>query len=213
MPFGFRLIAPDMRGHGDSDRPSFGYRMRDLADDVVRLMDALSVAEAVVIGHSMGTFVARKVLEAAPDRLSRLVLVAGAPTFDNPVARELETAVRGLTDPVDESFVRDFQTSTVGSPVPEPFMETVIANSRRMPARVWQATMDGLIGFEPDPRRFHIPTLVLGGRLDRVFTVAEQIALARMFPRGELHLVDGAGHALHWEQPETFVSALQRFGV
>ena len=41
----------------------------------------------------------------------------------------------------------------------------------------------------------------------------EQMVLARQFPRGELHLVDGVGHTLHWEQPATFVSALIRFGV
>ena len=56
-------------------------------------------------------------------------------------------------------------------------------------------------------------TLVLGGRQDAVFSATEQMVLARQFPRGELHLIDGVGHTLHWEQPATFVSALLRFGV
>jgi pimeloyl-ACP methyl ester carboxylesterase len=46
-----------------------------------------------------------------------------------------------------------------------------------------------------------------------VFSSTEQMVLARQFPRGELHLVDGIGHTLHWEQPAMFVSALIRFGV
>ena len=45
LPPELRVIAPDMRGHGDSERPPSGYRIADMADDVIRLMDALNVAE------------------------------------------------------------------------------------------------------------------------------------------------------------------------
>jgi pimeloyl-ACP methyl ester carboxylesterase len=123
------------------------------------------------------------------------------------------SAVEGLSDPVDESFVRAFQMSCVQAPVPEPFMEAVIANSRRMPARIWKALLHGLIEGEISLSRPQVRTLVLGGRQDAIFSVMEQMALARQFPHGELHLVDGVGHSLHWEQPSTFVSALVRFGV
>ena len=213
MPAELRLVAADMRGHGDSDRPQLGYGMHDLAGDVVRLFDALSIPTAVLVGHSMGTFVARKVLELAPDRVSRLVLLSGGPTADTPVMLELQRAAHALVDPVDEGFVRDFQVSCIGSPIPEDFLEAAIANSRRMPARVWQGIINGMVEYESKLDNPQVRTLVLGGRQDSVFSVNEQIALARQFPRGELHLVDGVGHSLHWEQPNTFVSALLRFGV
>jgi pimeloyl-ACP methyl ester carboxylesterase len=213
LPADLRVIAPDLRGHGDSDRPLAGYRITDLAGDIVRLLDALEVPKAVVAGHSMGSFVARKVFDLAPRRVSRLVLFGAAPTADTPGLRELQTAVEALTDPVDETFVREFQASTVNSPVPDAFMEAAIANSRRMPARIWKAALQGLIEDELNLGRPQIRTLVLGGRQDAVFSATEQMVLARQFPRGELHLVDGVGHALHWEQPATFVSALIRFGV
>jgi non-heme chloroperoxidase len=208
-----RVIAPDLRGHGDSDCPDSGYRIDDLAGDVVQLMDALDVPSAVIIGHSMGTFVARRVNEIAPERVTRLVLVGGAVIAANKGVMELQAAVNALTDPVDESFVRAFQLSTVSVPVPEAFMSAAIANSRRMPARVWQLLMNAIIEFRPLEPKPAVPTLVLGGRLDAVFSVNEQIALARTFPNGELHLIDGVGHALHWEQPEVFVKALERFGL
>ena len=54
LPPELRVIAPDMRGHGDSERPLSGYRIADMADDVIRLMDALNIPKAVLIGHSMG---------------------------------------------------------------------------------------------------------------------------------------------------------------
>jgi pimeloyl-ACP methyl ester carboxylesterase len=213
LPSELRVIAPDMRGHGDSERPAAGYRIADMADDVVRLMDALNVPKAVLIGHSMGSFVVRKAFELAPERVSRLVLIGGALRANNAGVRELQRSVNALTDPVDETFVREFQLSTIAAPVPEPFLEAVIANSRRMPARIWQAVLQGLIEFEPGVVRPAVRTLVLGGREDAVFSSTEQMVLARQFPRGELHLVDGIGHTLHWEQPAMFVSALTRFGV
>jgi len=208
-----RVIAPDLRGHGDSDRPDSGYRIDDLAGDVVQLMDALNVPSAVIVGHSMSTFVARRVYEIAPERVTRLVLLGGAVTAGNKGMLELQAAVNALADPVDEGFVREFQLSTVSVPVPAEFMSAAIANSRRMPARVWRSIIEGMIEFRAADPRPAVPTLVLGGRLDTVFSVDEQIALARIFPNGELHLIDGVGHTLHWERPEVFVNALRRFGL
>ena len=166
----------------------------DMADDVLRLMDVLAVPKAVLIGHSLGSFVVRKAFELAPHRVSRLVLIGGALKVDNDVVRELQRAVNELTDPVDEAFVRDFQMSTIAMPVPAPFLEAVIANSRRMPARIWKAVIQGLIEFEPAAVRPDVRALVLGGREDAVFSRTEQIVLARQFPRGELQLLDGVGH-------------------
>jgi pimeloyl-ACP methyl ester carboxylesterase len=129
------------------------------------------------------------------------------------VLNSLMFMINWLTDPVDEAFVREFQMSCVHAPVPEPFMEAVIANSRRMPAATWKAVMQGLLECKITLSEPQVRTLVLGGRQDAVFSATEQMTLARQFPRGELHLIDGIGHTLHWEQPQTFVSALTRFGV
>jgi pimeloyl-ACP methyl ester carboxylesterase len=207
-----RVVVPDQRGHGDSERPA-SYRLDDFADDVIRLMDALQIEKAVILGHSMGSFVARKVYEMAPQRVARLVLVGAGPESTTAGMMELAAAVHQLTDPVDEAFVREFQMSCVNAPVPEPFMEAAIANSRRTPARVWQAAFQGLLEGRISLFRPQVRALVLGGRQDAVFSATEHMVLARQFPRGELHLVDGVGHSLHWEQPATFVSALLRFGV
>jgi non-heme chloroperoxidase len=217
-----RVVAPDLRGHGDSSKPpvvesrtghpASGYRMADLADDVVQMMHALHIPNAVVVGHSMGSFVARRVAALAEPRVSRLILLGAGPTARTPVMRDLKQAVDALTDPVDPEFVREFQASTIFQDLQPAFMEAVIANSRRMPAAIWQALLNGLIDDNP-PVGLGCRTLVLGGRQDKVFAPAEQNVLARQFPRGELELVDGIGHALHWESPARFISALARFGV
>lgn len=213
FPREMRVVAPDLRGHGDSDRPESGYSLSHFAGDVIALMEALQIEKAVLVGHSMGSFVARKVYELAPDRISRLVLAGAGPVARNAGMNELVAVVNELTDPVDEAFVREFQQSCVNAPVPQAFMDAVIANSRRLPARIWKAAFQGLVDSEINLLRPPVRTLVVGGRQDAVFSATEQIVLARQFPRGELHLVDNVGHTLHWEQPATFVSALIRFGI
>lgn len=79
----YHVYALDQRGHGDSDRPATGDAMADLAADVIAFMDVKGIERATIVGHSMGSFVARQVVAAAPERVARLVLV---PSTTAPVA-------------------------------------------------------------------------------------------------------------------------------
>ena len=205
MPDGFRLLALDQRGHGESGRPDTAYDIDDFAGDVLGIMNALQIATATVVGHSMGSFVARRVAERAPERVSRLVLIGTALTPRNGVMADLRQAVQSLTDPVEEAFIREFQLGTIARPVPGEFMKRVVRESQKLPARVWRAAFDGMWRFEP---RWPLtcPTMILGGDRDAVFSVEEQSALFTSTERSTLHVEAGAGHALHWEDPERFVA-------
>jgi len=211
MPAAFRVIAPDFRGHGASDKPAGGYQVTELAGDVLELMDALELPSAIIVGHSMGSFVAQAIAERAPHRVSTLALVGSGPVARNAVIHELKRAVDALMDPIDHGFVREFQYSTIAQPVPESFMNAAIENSKQMPAAVWRALLDGMIAFEPAKTRPHVRTAVIGGTLDAVFPVSEQTALAAQFVGARLHLFDDVGHAPHWERPEAFVRELIGF--
>ena len=74
---GLRVIAPDLRGLGDSDRSTelAAYRKQALAQDMVALLDALGVGEFQLVGHDWGGVVAQEVALAIPERVSRLVLM------------------------------------------------------------------------------------------------------------------------------------------
>jgi pimeloyl-ACP methyl ester carboxylesterase len=201
----FRVIALDQRGHGDSDRPERGYTMDEFATDVIQLMDARGLAAATIVGHSMGSFVARRVAERAPHRVTRLVLIGSGLSPRNPTMAELVTAIDALVDPVNVDFVREFQLSCVNQPVPADFMERVIAESRKVPARVWKAAIAGMWSYRAQ-WPITVPTLVIGGEKDAVFSRAEQTALFQAIERSALHLEPDTGHTIHWEAPERFVA-------
>jgi len=84
LPTGYTLIAPDLRGRGDSGDLPGPYGMAAHADDCAAILDALGVGRPVVVGHSMGAFVAVVFADRYPDRVSRLVLVDGGPPLPPP---------------------------------------------------------------------------------------------------------------------------------
>jgi non-heme chloroperoxidase len=211
LPPARRVIVPDLRGHGDSDKPSAGYRVVDLADDMIEMMGALGVSAAVIVGHSMGSFIAQAIAERAPHLTAGLVLVASAASAVNDTTLDLRQMIDALTDPVDIGFVRDFQYNTIAQPVPDAFMQAAIATSLCVPASIWRQLIKGMMEYEPRLPRSSVRTLVIGGAKDTVFSVNQQAALARQYPFGSLRLFDDAGHAPHWEQPEAFVRALVQF--
>lgn len=210
IPADMRVVAPDMRGHGESDRPDEGYSPDVMATDVIQLMDELDIPSAVLVGHSMGSFVARRVAARAPGRVTGLLLIGAATSPDNAVVRDLLQAVATFTDPVDPAFIREFQQSTIFRPVPPAFLDRVVAESGKLPARVWKAVANGLFAFQPADHVIRCATLVVGGDKDSVFAVEEQQSLRQHIPGATVEITEGIGHALHWEDPERFVAALSR---
>lgn len=214
FPRDFHLYALDQRGHGDSSRPACCYTQQAFAKDVVAFLDAKRVSRAVLVGHSMGSFIAQQVALDFPHRVKGLVLVGSAPTVaGNEVALGLKEVVDTLTDPVDPAFIHEFQASTFYAPIPAAYLDTLVAESSKLPARVWQDALDGLIAEDHASRlgRIRVPTLIIGGDHDGFFSVDEQRALARAIPGSKYLLYPETGHAPHAERPQRFVNDVHHF--
>jgi pimeloyl-ACP methyl ester carboxylesterase len=209
----YRIYVLDQRGHGDSERPASGYGIPDLAADVLAFMDAKGLKQTIIVGHSMGSFVAQHVAAAAPERVTRLVLIGSATTLRNNVVVDLHQAVSALRDPVPEKFVREFQQSTVFQPVPSKFMDRVVSESLKLPARVWQAVINGFLAPEANARldKIKAPTLIVWGDKDAIFPRSEQDGLVSAIPTAVLKVYLETGHDPHWERPEQFVKDLDGF--
>jgi pimeloyl-ACP methyl ester carboxylesterase len=204
LPPRLRAIALSQRGHGDSERPASGYRAVDFAGDVAAFMDALNIENAVIVGHSMGTQVALRLAIDNPGRTAALVLIGGYVSMRRNLAvQELATALSTLADPVDTAFVKEFQASTLAQPVPRGWFDMVVAESRKVPARIWREACQGFLIDDPvsELARIRAPTLILWGEKDAICTRADQDALMAGIPHARLVVYRGGGHGLHWEEP------------
>src|SRR6266545_4089380 len=145
----YHAYAVDQRGHGDSERPACCYTVEDFAADTVAFLDVVAVGRATLVGHSGSCLVARRVAEAHPERIARLVLIGSPRSLgDNQEELELQAAVRALQDPVPVQFARELQGGAAHVPLPEPFFERLVAESLKLPARVWKSALDGLFAFD-----------------------------------------------------------------
>ena len=214
LPPGFHAYSISQRGHGDSFRPASGYEMGDFSDDVIAFLDYFGIRRAAVVGHSMGSVIAQRVAIDHPDRVSHLVLLgSGADMTTNAVLVDFLDFVQTLTDPIDADFVREFQVSTVFSSTPEGFIDTVVEESLKVPARVWRDALAGLVAADhgPELAKITAPTLILWGDKDEIFLRGDQDALVEGIPDAELRIYGDTGHGIHWERPERVAAALTAF--
>jgi non-heme chloroperoxidase len=214
----YHAFALTQRGHGDSDKPECCYTPDDFAADIDAFMDAVGLEEATVVGASTGALFAQRVVLSYPRRVSRLVLVgAQTPANEaNEVVLGLQEEVRALEDPVPPEFVRAFQESTIYQPVPQEFLDTVVSESLKLPARVWRDYLEGaVLSIDQDYvlplREIDVPTLILWGEQDPLFPREEQERLAAAIPGATLKVYPETGHAVHWDRPEWVVRDLEEF--
>ncbi len=214
LPATIHAFVPTQRGHGDADRPATGYGPRDFAADAAAFMDAVGIGPAVVVGTSMGSIVAQRFALDYPARTKGLVLVAAATTWRTPAALELWDVVATLEDPIDPGFVREFQESTLAQPVAPAFIDTVVAESLKVPARVWRAALrEGHLeaNLATELGAIQAPTLIVSGDRDAIHLRSEQASLVRAIPDARLVVYPNAGHAIHWEEPTRFAADLLAF--
>jgi non-heme chloroperoxidase len=215
LPPSVHAFALTQRGHGDADRPAHGYHPRDFAADVAAFLDSQGLESAVVAGHSMGSTVALRFALDYPERTRGLIPMGAFVRYGtNPVMTEYwDTVVAELEDPIDRSVAQEFQESTLAQPIPLEFLKTAVAESLKVPARVWRAGFAGLFTDEHVARLGEItaPTLLVWGDQDAFVPESDQETLLATIPGSLLESYQGAGHAVHWEEPGRFAADVVAF--
>lgn len=87
----YRLIVPDLRGYGETEKPAAGYDKRTMARDLTALLDTLGIDKIALVGHDRGARVATRFAKDFPDRVDRLVVMDNVPT--RIVARDLDARI------------------------------------------------------------------------------------------------------------------------
>ncbi len=211
----YHAFALSERGHGDSDKPECCYTLDDFAADVDAFMDALGIEEATLVGASGGSFMAQRVALDYPHRVSRLVLISSAATLlDNEAVMGLGEEMLALEDPISPEFVREWQEVNVYQPVPDEFFDKMISESLKIPARIWRNYWEGVV-LAPDHAsrlgEIDVPTLIMWGEKDAVFSREDPERLAAAIPGATLKVYPETGHAVHWERPQWVVRDLEEF--
>ena len=131
LPECTHAYAVSQRGHGNSSRPAFGYRIADFARDLTMFLNALEIDRAVLVGHSMGSFVAQRFAIDHPERTAGLALLGSAAAMrDNAVIQNYwASTVSTLTDPVDPAVAREFQLSTLSRPTAPGLVDACVLES------------------------------------------------------------------------------------
>ncbi len=231
---GFRVIAPDLRGFGDSDRVPLGgyYYFPDYVFDVVEVLDAVSPGAPVrLVGHSMGGTVATLVAGTFPERVAALALIEGVgpPSAPTDFAVERMSAwiegVRNQRTRPEKSLSMEDAIARLRISHPGLPLETVT----RRAAQLTRLGDDGRCVWAFDPlhrtrspiefqverwrtfaRRITAPTLCIGGGSTGFHPDDEAERIATI-PGARSVEIDGAGHMIHWTAPAVLGATLADF--
>lgn len=205
------IYIPDLRGHGDTDKPTSGYAPGDMAGDVIAFMDALNIETASIAGHSMGSYITQHLVIDHPDRINKVVLIgtfaqgSSDASTDNPEVTEwFWTTMSTIPEPIDPNSEFMMWWYTTVNPVDETFMSNIRIEAAAQPLYVWKAVTKGLI---VDDHRYFFkyydaPTLILWGSQDDYAPQTDQDAIKKYLPNATWIEIPDIGHSTHWEAPE-----------
>jgi len=218
-----RVIAPDMRGFGYTERPvnpaeASAYTMATWVQQAVGLLDALGIEQTDLVGNSFGGALALALAIAHPQRVRRLVLMGsvGVPFAITPGL----DAVWGYTPSLDNmrrlldifafdrSLVNDELAALRYQASIQPGFQEAFAAMFAAPRQRW---VDAMVSSEADIRALPHPTLVVHGREDLVIPLANSLLLSQWITRSQLHLFGQCGHWTQIEHAARFAQLVESF--
>jgi pimeloyl-ACP methyl ester carboxylesterase len=211
---GWNVLAVDLPGHGASAGAPLP-AIELMAEWVIALLDTLHAADAVLIGHSMGSLIALQAAAIAPHRVAKLVLTGAAAAM--PVHPELLAAAKGNEQAAIDMvnlWGHGFRAGLGFSPAPGIWMAGIGRRilEKAAPGVLFadlaacNAYAEGMAA----AARVTAPTLVFCGEMDQMTPLKSGRALAAAIGRSTLEVAGGAGHMLLAERPDQLLAMLAR---
>ena len=204
----YRLIMPDLRGHGASEAPPCCYAVPDLAYDAHLLLQELGIEKAYVVGHSLGSFVAQEMAAAYSRQIEGIVLLASTARLAITADSDLYNAVAEMNAPltVDAEFLDGWMEAGVGPA----YGNFARAEAAATPLHVWKGVIYELVGFEAarHARLVTQPVLLVSATDDELFDLPHRTALSEAYPHAKRVLLENAGHNFPMRMPERTASLI-----
>jgi len=214
----YRLILPDLRGHGDSEIGEGPALMAKHARDVARLLDAAGIGKAAFIGCSIGGYILFEFWRRFRERVTALALCDTRPQADTAEARanRLKTADAVLeqgTEPFLETLIPKLMGRTTMTTRPD-LVAGARVMMRKMSAEDISLVLRGMAE-RPDSvvdlKTINVPTLIVIGEEDVLSTVADGELMRQNIGGSQLKVIPKAGHYAPCEQSEAVGTALRQF--
>ncbi len=213
-----RVITYDIRGHGASEIGDAQFSIEYFVDDILALLQFLNIPRAVIIGLSMGGYIALRMYERHPEKFLALVLCdtkSEADTNEGKIRRAqqapqvkaegAEVFARAFAHAV--FFEKSFQTN----PDAVAFIKKIIAATSPLAIAGTLLALAARTDSTPMLETISVPALVLVGEKDTVTPVAHSQILAQKIPTASLNIITDAGHLSNLENNVEFNTALEQF--
>jgi pimeloyl-ACP methyl ester carboxylesterase len=227
----YTVIAPDLLGHGESDKPRGDYSVAGFANGMRDLMTVLGIDKVTVVGHSFGGGVAMQFAYQFPERTERLVLVGSGG-----LGPEVSTAIRAMTTPgfhqvmglltlpgvrhvggaglraLSRTGIKEFRDFDEVAEIYESFQDPAARAAIRHVVRAvvdWQGQIVTMAdrAYLTDA----MPICVIWGDQDRVIPTSHAVRAAELAPKARVEIISNAGHFPHKDHPERFARLLHEF--
>lgn len=209
----YHLVAVDLRGYGHSQKPGSSYTMKQFADDLFGLIEAMQLEQVVLLGVSMGGFVAQRFALDHPEKLAGLVLCA---TSNGELAD-------GLLDDGDvaesvkrvgwRAFSQEMITGAFPPGTHPDLVQPLIAQIDTWNEKVIVGATESIKQFSTRNQlhQIKVPTLLMAGGEDQQLPVLFSQRIAEEIPDAHLEVFNGVGHFMMIEDPARFHSVLETF--
>ncbi|MYR43938.1 alpha/beta hydrolase [Streptomyces sp. SID5910] len=204
----FTVVTVDLRGFGKSDSSMSEFDGQDFPGDVVAVLEAEDLTDAMLVGQSIGSVAALRAGLLHPDRVSSVVLGHSLGGISHPELKELAAADRAEAvklPVIDRLLTKEFQTGRAD--LTFLFQQMGTFNVARMQDL---RNLDTNGPSLDEIRSSRVKVAFLAGEKDAVLSVKTVTRAHELLPGSHLEIVPGAPHSMYWETPEAYNAAVAR---